>query len=144
MGKPPLIEMLQRIDPRGKICIFLDELAKPLLANLDQEAFNALQKLATLAEGIFWIVRGSFIDSTSPESNMVSGFARTIRSERAMAFITLDLDGENMLSDCEAALIANKVFQRSFNPNLIPKRSTWIMWKGRVYYISQGSSGMVR
>ena len=119
MGKAPSIETLQQVDPRGKICIVLDELVKPVLASLDQESFHVLQKLVTLAEGIFWIGRGSFIDSTSPESNMISGFARTIRSERAMTFVTLDMDGGNMLSECEAALTAYKVFERSFDPNMI-------------------------
>ena len=119
MKKAPSIATIQQVDPRGKICIFLDELVQPFLANLDQEGFLALQKLVTLAEGILWVVRGSFIDSTSPNSNMVSGFARTIRSERAVTFVTLDLDGINLLSDREAALITNEVFQRSFDPNIV-------------------------
>ena len=122
-GKAPSIETLQQVDPRGKICIFLEETMKPFLASLDQETFNDLQKLVTLAEGIFWVSRGSFIDSTSPDGNLVSGFARTIRSERAVNFVTLDLDGESMLSDREAALTANKVIQRSFDPNLKPQEN---------------------
>ena len=135
LGKAPLVGTLQEVDPRGKICIFLDELVKPFLANLDREGFNALQKLVTLAEGIFWVVRGSFVDSTSPESNLVSGFARTLRSERALTFITLDLDGETMLSDHEAALTASKVLQRSFDPNMSPQEidMEYVERKGVLY-----------
>ena len=118
MGKAPTIGTLEQVDPCGKICIFLGDLEKPFLANIDPGSFIALQKLTTLAEGIFWIVRGSYVDSTSPDSNMVSGFARTIRSERAMKFITLDLDQDQILSDYESAMAVSKVFQGSFDPNV--------------------------
>lgn len=118
MGKGPTIGTLEQVDPCGKICIFLGDLEKPFLANIDAESFIALQKLTTLAEGIFWIVRGSYADSTSPDSNMVSGFARTIRSERAIKFVTLDLDQNQILSDYESAMAVSKVFQGSFDPNI--------------------------
>lgn len=118
MGKAPTIGTLEQVDPCGKICIFLGDLEKPFLANIDTGSFIALQKLTTLAEGIFWIVRGSYTDSTSPDSNMVSGFARTLRSERAIKFVTLDLDQNQILSDYESAMAVSKVFQASFDPNV--------------------------
>lgn len=118
IGKAPTIETLEQVDPCGKICIFLGDLEKPFLRNIDTGRFIALQKLTTLAEGIFWISRGSYADSTSPDSNMVSGFARTIRSERAIKFITLDLDQNQILSDYESAMAVSKVFKGSFDPNI--------------------------
>ncbi|OAA60318.1 Beta-ketoacyl synthase [Niveomyces insectorum RCEF 264] len=98
----------------GKICVVLVELDRPLLATLDAGSFAQVQKLAQVAKGILWVVRGAHTDSTDPRLGMILGLARTVRSESGLKFATLDLDGANPLSANETAQtifdVAHKVF----------------------------------
>jgi NADPH:quinone reductase-like Zn-dependent oxidoreductase/malonyl CoA-acyl carrier protein transacylase len=78
---------------QDKLCIVITELDKPVLPSLDASDFAALQCLLTSVRGALWVVRGAYLDSKSPESNMIMGLSRTLRSEGTlMKFITLDLD----------------------------------------------------
>ncbi|KAH8900188.1 ketoacyl-synt-domain-containing protein [Thozetella sp. PMI_491] len=80
---------------RGRVCVVLTELDQPLLANVSEAQFSAIQALtATYTQGILWVTRGAYEQSTSPESNMISGLSRTVRSETLLPFATLDIDGQ--------------------------------------------------
>ncbi|CAI4212777.1 unnamed protein product [Parascedosporium putredinis] len=104
----------------GRVYVVLMELASPLLSGLDEQRFSRLQSLITSAKGILWVVQGAYSDSTNPEVGMVLGLARTIRSESAMKFATLDLDGVNRLSDVDMAAqieeVAKYVFKKGGSP----------------------------
>lgn len=113
-GRIPEIGPLEDINASGKVCIFLTELAKPFLANISSEQFNSLQKVLVSAQGILWVVKGAYTNSTSPDSNMVVGLARTLRSETLLNFTTFDLDQSKPLSDRQAAESIINVFNRSF------------------------------
>ncbi|RDL31344.1 Uncharacterized protein BP5553_09553 [Venustampulla echinocandica] len=91
-GKSPRIGSLLETDPNGKICIVLAELDKPFLSDIVPEEFGLVQQLLTTARGIIWVVRGAYQGTKSPNANMVTGLARTIRSETALRFVTVDLD----------------------------------------------------
>ncbi|KAF1850314.1 uncharacterized protein K460DRAFT_372604 [Cucurbitaria berberidis CBS 394.84] len=78
---------------RDKLCIFLAELNRPVLANLSAAEFEALQCLITSVQGVLWVVRGAYVNPKNPDANMVTGLSRAIRSEGTlMKFVTLDLD----------------------------------------------------
>jgi acyl transferase domain-containing protein/NADPH:quinone reductase-like Zn-dependent oxidoreductase len=76
-----------------KLCIIVPELDQPILANMDVAKFEALQRLLTTVRGALWVVRGAYTNPAHPDTNMITGLSRTLRSEGTlMNFITLDLD----------------------------------------------------
>ncbi|KAK1773243.1 LOW QUALITY PROTEIN: hypothetical protein QBC45DRAFT_482171 [Copromyces sp. CBS 386.78] len=98
------------VDPEGKTCIFLNELHHPFLATISPSQFSGLQKLLTGVEAILW---GAYDKCTEPEANMVTGLSRSIRSETALRFATLDLDAATPLLEAKAAEI---IFSIAFGP----------------------------
>ena len=113
-GRLPDFGTLDTVDAAGKICVFLTELHQPFLATLTPAQFESLQKLLTTVEGVLWVVRGAYDKSANPEANMITGLSRTIRSETAMKFATLDLDAESQLSELDTADAIMKVFRSVF------------------------------
>jgi len=113
-GMLPEVATLDSVDTTGKICVFLNELHQPFLATLTSAQFLNLQRILTNAEGALWVVRGAYGNSTNPEANMITGLSRTIRSETAMKFATLDLDASSPLSEDATTNAIFKVFKASF------------------------------
>ncbi|KAK3381968.1 polyketide synthase [Podospora didyma] len=113
-GGLPEVGTLQTVDASGKICVFLNELHQPFLATLTPEQFSALQKLLTSVQGVLWAVRGAYDKSANPDANMITGLSRTIRSETAIKFATLDLDAETSLSEADTTNAILRVFKTAF------------------------------
>ena len=113
-GRLPEVGKLGTVDPEGKTCIFLNELHQPFLATLTPSQFSGLQTLLTRVEAILWVVKGAYDKCTEPEANMVTGLSRTIRSETALRFATLDLDAATPLSEAKAADVIFSVFKIAF------------------------------
>ncbi|KAB5542843.1 polyketide synthase [Coniochaeta sp. 2T2.1] len=113
-GRLPEVSTMPEANVSGKIVIFLNELHRPFLATLSPTEFSALQKVLTAAQGVLWVVRGAYADSTNPEANMVTGLSRTIRSETALKFSTLDLDAKSPLSEDDTSKAILKVFAAAF------------------------------
>ncbi|CCC12643.1 hypothetical protein SMACR_07941 [Sordaria macrospora] len=113
-GRLPEVGNLGTVDPEGKTCIFLNELHQPFLATLTPSQFSGLQTLLTRVEAILWVVKGAYDKCTEPEANMVTGLSRTIRSETALRFATLDLDAATPLSEAKAADVIFSVFKIAF------------------------------
>lgn len=78
-GMRPTIASLANVDAKGKLCVVLYEIDGPKLSKLTPELFGALQRMLLSASGVLWVVREA--SSTSPESNLITGLARTVRSE---------------------------------------------------------------
>ncbi|TPX18755.1 uncharacterized protein E0L32_002612 [Thyridium curvatum] len=116
-GRMPEVGAFESVDATGKICIVLSELYRPLLASLTPAAFAALQKIVTKAEGCLWAVRGAYEKSSNPDLNMIMGLSRSIRSETAMKFATLDLDDASPLSENDTARAILKVLAAAFGPD---------------------------
>lgn len=113
-GRLPDFGPLDAVDATGKICIFLNELQQPFLATLTPDQFASLQQLLTSVEGVLWVVRGAYEKSANPDANMITGLSRTIRSETAMKFATLDLDAESQLQELDTVDAIMKVFNFVF------------------------------
>jgi len=113
-GRLPEVGTLSDVNVAGKILVFLNELHRPFLATLSRAEFSALQKILTAVQGVLWVVRGAYARSANPEANMVTGLSRTIRSETALKFATLDLDAESPLSESDTAHAILKVFAAAF------------------------------
>jgi NADPH:quinone reductase-like Zn-dependent oxidoreductase len=68
--------------------VFILELDRPVLYDMDKDMFNKVQRLLMSAKRILWVSQGS------PKSRMVDGLARVVSSEDSrIAFTTLALDG---------------------------------------------------
>ena len=113
-GKTPVVSALEDADTEGKIIVFLVELANPYLSTIDARVFECLRSMTANSSGIVWPVRGAYRDSASPDSNMVAGFARTVRSETALKFVTLDFAQEPTLPPEDVAEMIATVFNRVF------------------------------
>ena len=61
---------------KGKPCISLLELERPMLSDMNEQDFEFLKIVITEAKRIFWIV-----GFNGPSSEMVSGLARVVRNE---------------------------------------------------------------
>jgi acyl transferase domain-containing protein/NADPH:quinone reductase-like Zn-dependent oxidoreductase/NAD(P)-dependent dehydrogenase (short-subunit alcohol dehydrogenase family)/acyl carrier protein len=113
-GKRPEFGSLFANNVAGKLCIFLSELDQSLLTSLTEDQFSALQKILTTVEGILWVVRGAYANSTSPNANMVAGLSRSIRSETLLRFATLDLDSNTNVSEEHTTNAIIEVFKAAF------------------------------
>ncbi|KAK3946793.1 hypothetical protein QBC32DRAFT_401942 [Pseudoneurospora amorphoporcata] len=113
-GRLPEVGRLDTVDPEGKTCIFLNGLHHPFLATISPSQFSGLQKLLTGVEAILWVVKGAYDKCTEPEANMVTGLSRSIRSETALRFATLDLDAATPLLEAKAAEVIFSVFKIAF------------------------------
>lgn len=113
-GRLPEVGKLDTVDAKEKTCIFLNELLRPLLATLSPSHFSSLQKLLTGVEAILWVVKGAYDKCTEPEAYMITGLSRSIRSETALRFATLDLDAASPLSEAKAAEMVFCVFKMAF------------------------------
>lgn len=113
-GRLPEVGSLSELNVAGRLVVFLPELQELLLPTLSEAQFTSLQKMLTTAQGALWVVRGAYDKSSNPEANMVTGLSRTIRSETAVKFATLDLDAENPLSESDAVDAIVKVFAAVF------------------------------
>lgn len=115
-GTTPILGDLETVNASGKIVIVLTELQHPLLATLSSDQFLVLQKCLKSAQGVLWITRGACDKSRNPDANMIAGLSRTIRSETASRFSTLDLDAECHLSESSTVQAIVCVFRAVFGP----------------------------
>lgn len=85
---------LGEVDCEGKIVIFLDEIDQPFLTKPTEAQFQQLKSIllgtsdTSPPHGVLWVTKGA----SQPDSGMVTGLSRTIRSETLLPFATLDLD----------------------------------------------------
>ena len=99
---------------KGKACIFLNELSHNVLDNLTSADYDSVRRLLSESDGTLWITRGATLESSSPDSNLVAGLARTIRLESNSMIVTLDLDPQTPLgSETDARAIVD-IFKVSF------------------------------
>ncbi|RYP42325.1 hypothetical protein DL767_000247 [Monosporascus sp. MG133] len=133
-GKRPSTSTLVRHSAENKVCIFIAELERPLLAHIKSEEFEALQRLVTSVTGMLWVVRGAYDNCTTPHANLVSGFSRTIRSETLLPFATLDLDGRSRLAESEIPRAIAKVFKAVFVQGSMPNCEMEFMERGGCFF----------
>lgn len=77
----------------GKTCIVFTELDQSFLPEATETQFEALKALASSARHTMWLTSGAYLGATVPAANIISGLARTIRSETTMPFAHLDFEG---------------------------------------------------
>ena len=105
--KSLVVGKLGEVKTEGRVCIVLEELVRPVVSDLTPTNFKAIQNMTSTAAGILWAVRGAYTNSETPDSQMVIGMARSIRSETLLKFATLDLGVSPQLSPLNTA---DKIF----------------------------------
>ncbi|KAL5321033.1 hypothetical protein ACEPPN_011843 [Leptodophora sp. 'Broadleaf-Isolate-01'] len=113
-GRRPELGIHGKLKFDGKLCLFISELDRPILSTLTCTQFVELQSMLTTVQGILWVVRGAYANSDSPDSNMVTGLSRSIRSETLLKFATLDLDSKSKISGEYASQAILNTLQRVF------------------------------
>jgi NADPH:quinone reductase-like Zn-dependent oxidoreductase len=73
--------------------LFILELDRPVLYDMDKELFTKVQRLLISTKKIIWVSQGGGTQRASPKSRMVNGLARVMSSEDGrVAFTTIALD----------------------------------------------------
>ena len=129
-GKRPTVDTLGMGYLEGKTIIVLIELEHPCLASMVPTMFKLLQGLIRKASGIIWATQLGYKDSRSPDVNMITGFARAVRSESALKFVTVDLDSHPSDPAVTAKIIA-EVYRRSFVDDCVEME--YMERKGNLY-----------
>ena len=115
LGATISVTTLLNAEPQGKSSIVLCELAHGFISNPSSAQFESVKRVLAESSDVLWVTRGGVIESASPDSNLISGLARTVRLESSSQIVSLDLDMQTPLSAEECAQIIAKVFWTSFN-----------------------------
>ena len=84
---------LSKTQPSGGIFILLLELERPFLVSPSLKQWEKLRDIINHADAILWVTRGGAIECPEPTKSLVTGLARSCRSENhEQKFVTLDLD----------------------------------------------------
>lgn len=106
----------------GKTCICLAELEGGIVNTLTEQEWTAVREMASSASQVLWVTRGGAMDVTSPEAGLITGLARSSKSDNeALRLVTLDLDPERKTPE-ETATIIRDLFIASFENG--PREST--------------------
>ena len=115
MGISAGISTFANAQPKGKVCIVLSELCGSYLYDPTPQHFETIKEIFIQAEGVLWVVRGSFCSPEDPNGSLVLGLARTARSENGEhTIVTLDLDNRPPLADIIAADTIQSLFKSHF------------------------------
>lgn len=94
-------------------CISLLEMDNSFLYNIEEEDFLAIKAVYQCASGMLWLTRGGGESATIPEVGLITGFARSLRSENhQFRFVELALEEET--SAIAAVKHILSVYQQNF------------------------------
>ncbi|KAL8786450.1 MAG: hypothetical protein Q9213_002766 [Squamulea squamosa] len=89
----PLHKLQQHHSFQDNIILFLLELEKPVLYDLDEATFRSLQELAKSSKSILWATAANIKSSLHPRLGMIQGFARVLCTEdNSLSFVTIALE----------------------------------------------------
>ncbi|KAH8430189.1 uncharacterized protein LDX57_007859 [Aspergillus melleus] len=112
----PAAELLHSVDANGKICVFVEDIYRPLLSKPSPSEFEAIKTLALNCRGLLWVTRGGAVECESPMLALSHGFLRSLRNEHSgKKYISLDLDLARPRLDQQDAAIITRVLAASFD-----------------------------
>ena len=89
-----VVDLCTAVEIMTESCLIINmvEIKEPLLSRMDLAEFEAMKGLVLRSKSILWMTMGGVMTGESPQMNMASGFARTMRLETdSLNFATLDL-----------------------------------------------------
>jgi emericellamide synthase (highly reducing iterative type I polyketide synthase) len=97
------------------IHVVIQEAHSALVNLCDEKIYEDIKRLLTTAKNVLWVTRGATVECDNPERAMITGLARTARSEdHSLRLVTLDLDPKEN-SKSEAAKYINQVLNLVFH-----------------------------
>ncbi|KAI1253817.1 putative secondary metabolism biosynthetic enzyme [Eutypa lata] len=117
-------------------CLCLVDARKDMgfLPDISESNWESLKRVILTCRDVTYITRGGTVNSENPSTNLMTGMARSIRSEEhALLLTTVDLGWETALDDDENIIVPLlKIFQASSVAETDEK------WKDREYAIRDG------
>ncbi|KAF2706215.1 ketoacyl-synt-domain-containing protein [Pleomassaria siparia CBS 279.74] len=100
-GRSCEVATLDALDTRQDLeeymFVCLAETEKPFLSQLSESSYSAFKSMLSHGKGMLWVTRATLDSPSWPETQMVAGLARVLRSENpARSFVTLSLEDELM------------------------------------------------
>ncbi|KAF7879091.1 hypothetical protein EAF04_000291 [Stromatinia cepivora] len=84
--------------------LFLNEIERPLLKDIDATNFTYLQTVLLAARKVLWVSDSSMGPESSPDFGMITGLSRVLRAENnKLQMVTLTLEAKDIFSDRKAA-----------------------------------------
>jgi acyl transferase domain-containing protein/NADPH:quinone reductase-like Zn-dependent oxidoreductase/ubiquinone/menaquinone biosynthesis C-methylase UbiE len=112
----PTIESLDKLDPAGKVAVFVSEVETPFLDGIDSTSFKHVKTLLSESKGVLWLTRGATIDCPRPDLALHTGLLRTRRLEdNSKRYIALDLDPKDPCWSTSSIQNIVDVFAKSFD-----------------------------
>lgn len=117
----PTVHALEYAPVDGnKVCVFVDDPEKPILANANPAQFEGLKAMCTRAKGVLWVTRGGVDSCASPLASLASGFLRSLRQEYSGKPLgTLDLDPSQTMWAPESVKSITDVFKTFFDQSAV-------------------------
>ena len=98
----------------GKVCIFLADMENPMLHACTESQWISIRAMLSSSSRVLWITCGGSMDTSLPECGLITGLARSSRSDNeALRIVTLDIDPHQPNPETTGSLIVN-VLHKSF------------------------------
>jgi acyl transferase domain-containing protein/NADPH:quinone reductase-like Zn-dependent oxidoreductase len=118
-GSLPAVHVVESAPPTsfaGKVCIFVGEIDKPLLRDLDDTTMAGIKAMATTSKGLLWVTRGAAVECRNPDLALAQGLLRSLRNEYlTKTFVTLDLDPTDATWSVKSVPAIVKVLNAGFS-----------------------------
>lgn len=99
-----------------KVCIFIDDPEKPVLANANPKTFEGIKTICTRSKGMLWLTSGGAAACANPLASLAPGFLRSLRQEYfGKRLGVLDLDPAQPLWSSESIASITDVFRQFFD-----------------------------
>lgn len=119
-GKRPIFETIDVVEPKADtMYVITNELAQPLVATMTEHVFDKVRRILVDGQGVFWLSRGGYIDSSRPLWNETQGLLRTFRREdQSKRCVSLDFDADPWVQGGGTSMKhILRVFTESFDYN---------------------------
>lgn len=132
-----LSEWGQELSTDCDLICFVDLDGKPLLQNISEEDLNQFLALVDSLQQatVLWLTPPAQVNSSDPHAAQILGLARTIRSELAMRFATLELENTGMGAATAVTSVIGKLQDIDDNSELDP--DTEYVWANGVLNIGR-------
>ncbi|KAH7265653.1 uncharacterized protein BKA55DRAFT_590873 [Fusarium redolens] len=113
-------------DVSDKVCVCLDETVQPIVHQIDEDKFLKVRSIVSSSKGLLWVSRNGASGETLPEVSLMTGLARSIRSEdQTKRLVTLDLDNASSQTSSDAANTILHAFQGLFRREDDISKNDW-------------------
>lgn len=115
---------LGELPPQDQDIISSLDMETHFFENITEERFSAFQAILRnhKSQKLLWLTRPAQIESKDPSSAQSIGMARTIRSELAIPFFTLEIDGAETNFSSSVMQVFAKVRASEDSESLLPDR----------------------